>query len=117
MIKQISLLYRPEGMSREEFRKYWVDVHAEMVKVRLPGLRKYVGSFAIDPPDGERFPAGGEQMDCDAVIELHFDDMGSYLAAMSSPQWLGGDRKNSTQKVLDGKKLRFLVADEVIVPL
>ena len=49
MVKHISLVHRPAGTTREAFASYWKDVHAELVKTRLPGLRKYVGNLVIPP--------------------------------------------------------------------
>jgi uncharacterized protein (TIGR02118 family) len=36
----IGLLKRPEGMSVEEFRRWWLEVHAPKVK-KWPGLKAY----------------------------------------------------------------------------
>jgi uncharacterized protein (TIGR02118 family) len=117
MIKQISLIYRPAGVSKEEFRTYWRDVHAELVKTKLPGLRKYTGSFPLEARPGERLPGGGEQIHCDCVVELYFDDLDSLMKAMTGPDWLGEDRMKSSLKILDFKRVQFIVADEYVVPL
>ena len=45
MIKHISFIKRHANVSREEFRRYWEEVHAPLVREALPTLRKYVGNF------------------------------------------------------------------------
>lgn len=117
MIKQISFINRPPGVSQEEFRAYWQDVHAELVKKKLPGLRKYTGSFPVSAPSGQKLPGGGEQFHCDCVVELYFDDLESLMKAMTGPDWLGEDRKQSSLRALDYTRLQFIVADEYVVPL
>ncbi|HID04972.1 MAG TPA: hypothetical protein EYP20_04110 [Aigarchaeota archaeon] len=39
MIKLMYILKRREGMSREEFREYWLKNHAPIV-LKMPKLRK-----------------------------------------------------------------------------
>src|ERR1700674_4015163 len=112
MIKHISILYRPAGTTKEEFVRYWRDVHAELVKKRLPGLRKYVGDIRIEPRAGERLPGGGRFMECDAIIELHFDDLESLKKAMASDGWLSEERKTSSGKCFDYGRLESVVTEE-----
>jgi len=38
MIKYVTVLFRREGMSREEFSNYWRNTHAPILQ-RIPGLR------------------------------------------------------------------------------
>jgi len=41
MVTRISLMYRKSGMTPEQFRKYWREVHAPIAS-RMPGLLRYV---------------------------------------------------------------------------
>jgi len=41
LVKGIYQLKREDGMSVDEFRKYWIEVHGDLGS-KLPGLRRYV---------------------------------------------------------------------------
>ncbi|MGD0188175.1 MAG: EthD domain-containing protein [Roseiarcus sp.] len=120
MIKHISIIRRHSGVSREEFRRYWIDVHAPLVKQSLPGLRRYIGNF---PDEGGRADKWGLQdrseiLDCDLIVELHFDDMKALKSAMLGPAWLNDKRRASSAKLIDyGATLITTVAEEYDVPL
>jgi uncharacterized protein (TIGR02118 family) len=72
MLKLISLLRRPEGMSQEDFRSWVLDEHVVLAR-QLPGLRSYTVSLAED---------GESAYDC--VNELWFDDEEARAAAFGS---------------------------------
>jgi len=72
MLKLISLLRRPDGMSKEEFRSWVLDEHVVLAR-QLPGLRSYTVSLADD--DGSAY---------DCVNELYFDDEEARAAAFGS---------------------------------
>ena len=48
MIKRIALLRRLQGMPHEAFLKHW-KAHLPMAH-EVPGLRRYVLDFIVDPP-------------------------------------------------------------------
>ena len=54
MIKRVVIFSLPEETSKEEFWKYWKEVHAADIK-RLwgPKLRKYVISRVVGTPGGD----------------------------------------------------------------
>lgn len=72
MLKLISLLRRPEGMSKEDFRTWVLDEHVVLAR-QLPGLRSYTVSLTDD---------GDGAYDC--VNELYFDDEEARAAAFAS---------------------------------
>lgn len=47
MIKRITLIYRRDGMSVEEFREHWLKVHGPLA-ARTPGLRRYVQHHVVE---------------------------------------------------------------------
>lgn len=78
MIKLVAVIRRVEGMDRTEFLRRWQEVLPPMV-LRLPGLRGYVQSPAIEfhrawPWDG--------------AAELWFDDLESARRALRGPEGL-----------------------------
>ncbi len=70
MIKVISLLKRKEGLSHEEFSKYWFEKHAPFGNSIAPPealSKRYVQNHALQLGKGES--------PYDAVAELYFDDI------------------------------------------
>ena len=110
MIKHISIIHRPTGMTREEHVDYWLNVHAPLVRRSLPGMRKYVVNIAVNPENN------GEPT-IDGVAETHFDSMQSLLVARSSPIWLTEERKASSNKVIDYSRVQGYYLEEHIIPL
>ncbi len=51
MMKVVYVLFKKEGMSGEEWRRYWRETHAPLAK-KMPGLRKYVQNHALPDPEG-----------------------------------------------------------------
>jgi hypothetical protein len=46
MVKLVYCIRRKQGLSRDEFQRYWAEVH-EPIGARIPSLRKLVQSHAI----------------------------------------------------------------------
>ena len=77
MVKLAALLKRPDGVTREEFHRWWLHEHAPLAK-RFPRLRKYVVSLSIEGPFEE--PA------YDGFAELWFDSLEDLEYAFSAPE-------------------------------
>ena len=107
MIKAIVLLARKDGMSREEFARYYQEQHRPLL-VKLPGLRRLVVNHVLPDPNRPE-PA------YDAVAEDWFDDPAAMGAAFASPegQAIIADAPN----FLDMSRFQLLVAEEDEVPL
>jgi uncharacterized protein (TIGR02118 family) len=78
MLKFVVVVYKRPGMSMEDFRHYFRDVHGPMVQ-NIPGLKKYVQNYIIADP--KRKPPGWH-----GLAELYFDDWEAMEAAWSSEQ-------------------------------
>ena len=111
MVKYVSVICRPPGTSRQEIMDYWLNVHAPLVKRLLPGLRKYLISFALPSP------LTNEPPQFDGLVELYFDDLQSMRQALSSPGWLSDERKASSNKVIDYSRFQGFYVEEHAVPL
>ena len=114
MVKHISIVKRKPGLSAEEFRDYWANVHAQIVKSCLPSLRKYVANFPMSAPQGKKMPGSGQEIACDAIVELHFDTVDDLLADMSGAGWQSERRKLSSAKIIDLSGHQFIVAQEFV---
>lgn len=73
MISRVGLIKRKEGMSMEEFGKYWHDVHAP-IACQMPTLRHYSQNVVVD--NEQRSPMGRGSIEIDGYSELVFDTIG-----------------------------------------
>lgn len=113
MIKMIVLVARAEGMSPEEFSRYWREEHPEVVRSapsELPPIRKYVQDHTLPWAYEEGDP------DVDGVVELWYDD------AASIDEWFGHDyyerRVRPDEEVFtDHGRTDFFMAQETAVDL
>jgi uncharacterized protein (TIGR02118 family) len=110
VIKVVSLVKRNPQVTHEEFARYWREVHAPLVRGRLPGMRKYVLNPAIYPP-------GTPVSEWDGIVEMHFDDWEARERAFSSPEWLADDRQQSSEAFLDLSATMTIVTEEYDIPL
>jgi uncharacterized protein (TIGR02118 family) len=83
MIQGLFQLRRRVGMALEEFRGYWLDVHAPIVRT-LPGLRHYQQCLALDEAYG---PDGMADPRWDGVEEIWFDDYDAARRAIDSIEY------------------------------
>ena len=88
VIKLTFALRRRPELSREEFQRYWFEVHGPLVRERaeLLGIRRYVQLHTADLGGLHRAMQarnGGAPEPFDGVAELWFDDVESFTAARS----------------------------------
>ena len=65
MIKQIFFLKRKNGLTFEEFKKHYLEVHVELAKKHIPDIRKYIVNFPLQR---------GKENIYDAITETYWDD-------------------------------------------
>jgi uncharacterized protein (TIGR02118 family) len=106
LVKGVWQLKAKAGMAREEFQRYWIDVHGGLAR-ELPGLRRYVQSHLVDDAYLYAEPRH------DGIAELWFDDPEALAAAFDSPA--GRKLQEDGPKVFDMGMLRFFLAREDVV--
>lgn len=74
MIKVVMVVKRKQGISREEFYKYWKDIHGPLVAKHIPGMRKYIQNHFVEVP--------GYEYEGDGIIETWYDDVASFQKSM-----------------------------------
>jgi uncharacterized protein (TIGR02118 family) len=105
MTKAVFVLHKRPGMGRDEFRRYWRDVHGP-IAAKMPGLRKYVQNHPL--PDA----ASGDPL-CDGIAELWFDSAEALRAAFASPE--GAATTADIPNFLDPDRVGEMVVEEVSV--
>jgi uncharacterized protein (TIGR02118 family) len=90
MIKLVFMVRRREGMTREEFQRYWREEHAQLVKrhAELLGIRRYVQTHALDTDldDAIARSRGSEPRQYDGVAELWWDSIDDLVQAATSEE-------------------------------
>jgi uncharacterized protein (TIGR02118 family) len=88
MIKLVFTLRRREGMTREEFQRYWREEHAPLVKRHAETLRirRYVQTHARDTDLDEVLASSreGKPRLYDGVAELWWDSLEDLVAGSST---------------------------------
>jgi uncharacterized protein (TIGR02118 family) len=88
MIKLVFALRRREGMSREEFQRYWRDEHASLVQRHAETLhiRRYVQVHLRETHLDEAIsgPRGSQPRFHDGVAELWWDSLDDLTAAFTT---------------------------------
>ena len=107
MIKVLAVLYKRPDMSREEFVRYWREVHAPLAS-GMEGVRRYVIN-----PTREAFAMGEPSFD--GLAELWFDDAAAARAAFASP--VGIATTQDVAMFAQPEKTQIVIAEEItIVP-
>ena len=70
-------LRKKEGMSPEEFRRYWAEDHAPIARDGYPALKGYVMNVVTRVPQGQEAPYDG-------VAELWWDSRDDFSADMKT---------------------------------
>jgi uncharacterized protein (TIGR02118 family) len=90
MIKIVFTLRRREGMSREEFQRYWREQHAPLVErhAEVLRIRRYVQTHARDTDLDEAVSAqrGTPLRHFDGLAELWWDSFDDLLAAYATEE-------------------------------
>jgi uncharacterized protein (TIGR02118 family) len=110
MIKRVTLLTRKASMTREQFTRHWLDVHAPLAHA-VPGLRRYVQSHIIEEyrrPDIPTTP-----VEVDGIAELWFDDRESMARAMATP---AAKTLHADGALFIGRIKSFTIEEKVIIP-
>src|SRR4030081_2073272 len=90
MIKLVFVIRRREGITREEFQRYWKEERAQLVK-RHAGLlrvRRYVQTHARDTDldDALAGSRGSEPRQYDCVSELWWDSIDDHVQTAASEE-------------------------------
>jgi reactive intermediate/imine deaminase/uncharacterized protein (TIGR02118 family) len=110
VIKSIGLLTRKEGLTREQFTRHWVEIHAPLAHA-VPGLRRYVQSHIVAERARPDIPTTA--VDIDGIAELWYDDRAAMERAMASPQ---GQALLADGALFIGRIKSFLVEEKTIIP-
>ncbi|MBI5288410.1 MAG: EthD family reductase [Chloroflexi bacterium] len=88
MTKVLVVLQKKADMPRDEFRRYWREVHGP-IGARMPGVRKYVQNHVL--ADGAPFDGVAEMwFDSPETMRGAFTSEAAQEAARDAANFLGG---------------------------
>lgn len=117
MIKFVMCLTRRQGMTREEFRDYWMNKHGPffMENADKMGAKRYVQSHTLSTPLNEGLRTSrGMLPEYDGVAEVWFESEEALVAGMSSPagQQLGAALLEDEGNFVDHSKSSAFIVEE-----
>ena len=108
MIKAIYCITRKDGMSVEEFQRYWRETHGA-IAARIPGVRRYVQCHTLP-----ELYAGDSPPPYDGAAELWFDDTEALQHAMASPE-LQAAREDERNFIDHARTALFITEEKPVV--
>lgn len=118
MFKVVALLKRRPGMSMDEFKQYYENVHLQLGAPHLKGnavqhMRRYLTPLP-SPVSGEVAEA-----DCDAIMEMWFESREQFEQAMKPFQEpeLARQIVDDEANLFDRSKIRMFIAEEHVTDL
>jgi uncharacterized protein (TIGR02118 family) len=110
MIKSLSLLTRRPELSRGEFIRHWVEIHAPLAHA-VPGVRRYVQNHI----QGERRRADIAEtaVAVDGIAELWYDDRAAMERANTSPE---AKLLHDDGALFIGRIKTFIIEEMVVIP-
>ncbi|KAL7930389.1 EthD domain-containing protein [Trichoderma chlorosporum] len=119
VVKATFLVTKKEGISDEEFRTHYTEIHAPMaIEVcKRHGVLDYSIHFNTEAEKAAARAAFGENatfIGCDAITTFIFHDMDSLIGSFADPEYeakLAPDESTFT----DRSKSQFAVSDEFAV--
>jgi uncharacterized protein (TIGR02118 family) len=110
MIKSVGLLTRKDGLTREDFVKHWLEVHAPLAHA-VPGVRRYVQSHIVQERTRPDIPT--TDVEIDGIAELWYDDRAAMDLANASTE---AKRLHADGALFIGRIKSFVVEEKVIIP-
>jgi uncharacterized protein (TIGR02118 family) len=121
LVKLVFMIRRREGMTREEFQRYWRTEHAQLVRRHAETLRirRYIQTHARETPADEAIAGarGSEPGGYDGVAELWWDSLEDLLAASTSEtgQIAAGELLEDERLFIDLPSSPIWVGEENVV--
>ena len=110
MVKAIALLKRKPGLSLEQFRKHYEEVHAPLAKRLFPFIRRYVRNYVTTMP----FSSGNKEPKFDCITEEWFDNTEGFQTMMDIyVSETGRPIREDEKELFDMTRVVYLFVEEV----
>jgi uncharacterized protein (TIGR02118 family) len=104
VIKLIAFVRRKEGMSADEFHRYWREEHGPLV------ARTKSGSYALRYEQNHVVRGSDDTDGFDGVTIQWFESVESFYASVREPDY--AEIAADTEKFLDMSRLEFVLTEE-----
>jgi len=114
VVKMVATLVRKQGLSPEQFRKHWKEVHGPLV-LSLPDMTRHIRRYVQNIPTGMDMPAdatGGAPID--GVAEMVFESFEAMQQCFAEPSYLARVRPDE-EAFLDLAKCQVVVVEERVL--
>jgi uncharacterized protein (TIGR02118 family) len=117
MVKLVFCLRRRPDLSREDFQRYWFDVHGPLVRDRAAvlGVRRYVQVHTAPTPVNDALRASrGAPEEFDGVAELWWDSIEALVATgvTEAARTAAADLLEDERKFIDLSRSPLWLAEE-----
>ena len=110
MFKAIAFLKRKPGLSPEQFRQHYEEIHAPLAKSLFPFIRKYVRNYVATMP----FASKDKEPKFDCITEEWFDNMEGFQDQMDIyVSETGRPIREDEKELFDMTKVVYLFVGEV----
>ena len=108
MVKLIELIKRKDGLTHDEFLRYWEEIHGPLIAKTVPGVKRYIQNHPV------KLSKGGEPP-IDGIAELWYNDLKAWRM---SADWFLGEGGNvirdDEENFVDKKKVVALICEEKV---
>lgn len=105
MIKAFNFFKRKSGLSIDDFRNYWLNEHAAIIRA-IPELRRYVASITLPSAYRNREPL------YDGISEAWFDDEAALRSSANSAPRRAASADDA--KFVDMSTTGSIIVDEIV---
>ncbi len=117
MVKLMFCVRRKPGLSAADFRRYWIENHAPLVKKHASalGAKRYVQSHTVDDDMNAALRASrGAMQAFDGIAEVWWDSRDALTAALSRPeaQAAGDELLEDEREFIDLARSSLFLTDE-----
>jgi uncharacterized protein (TIGR02118 family) len=116
MIKLVYCLRRKPEISPEEFRRYWLDQHAAIIKkhAKTLNLKRYVQTHPTPSALMDAFNKSREEPPYDGIAEIWYDSVDDIKTASATPEGKAAAREIWTDeaKFIEGRTSPVMISVE-----
>ncbi len=112
-LKLMAMLKRKNGMTPEEFKQYWYEVHAPLALKAMSEtirVKKYVQNHALRLSEDQESPFDG-------IVEFYLEDLKAFEAWMTFYVSDEGEViRDDEDKFIDKSAMLVVIAEERVIP-
>jgi uncharacterized protein (TIGR02118 family) len=113
MVKMFAVLRRRPGMTVEEFRRHWHEVHGPLITSH-PELARHIVRYEQHVRHAPGWLSGTE--DIDGIAEQWFERIEDFEAFMNEPLY-GELIAPDERRFIDMDRIEFIITDEPVVAI